>query len=77
MEIKDLLSSKKTELKDTIYQWLSKSANNIQIKDGVILVNNQDDYAQNFGLQWNEFQLTQFDSDSGLPLTENRLKECS
>ena len=48
MEIENLLSSKKTELKDTIFQWLNKSANNIQIKDGVILVNNQDDYAQNF-----------------------------
>ena len=32
-----------------------------------------EDYAVNFGLQWNKFALTQYDSFTGLPLTRNRL----
>ncbi len=32
-----------------------------------------DNYAANFGLQWNRFKSTQLDSRSGLPLTANRL----
>ena len=35
------------------------------------------DYSVNFGLQWNMFPLTQFDSHTGLPLTKNRLLNSS
>jgi len=31
-----------------------------------------ENYADNFGLQWNKFRSTQLDSVSGLPFTENR-----
>ena len=34
-------------------------------------------YADNFGIQWNIFQKTQFDSFTGLDQTEERLKKCS
>ena len=34
-------------------------------------------YVDNFGFQWNIFQKTQFDSQTLLPLTESRLKQCS
>lgn len=34
-------------------------------------------YAENFGLQWNTFQVTQFDSHSGHPLTKERLLAAS
>jgi ubiquinone/menaquinone biosynthesis C-methylase UbiE len=32
-----------------------------------------DNYASNFGLQWNHFRQTQLDSQSGLPISRNRL----
>lgn len=35
------------------------------------------DYSLNFGLQWNKFPLTQFDSHTGFPLTKNRLLNSS
>ena len=35
------------------------------------------DYSGNFGLQWNKFPLTQFDSYTGFPLTKNRLLNSS
>ena len=34
-------------------------------------------YADNFGLQWNKFQLTQFDSYNGTSNSEERLFQCS
>lgn len=33
-----------------------------------------DNYAEAFGLQWNTFKLTQFDSHTGRPITEDRLR---
>jgi SAM-dependent methyltransferase len=33
-----------------------------------------DNYAEAFGLQWNTFKLTQFDSHTGRPITEERLR---
>ena len=66
------------ELYQLISSWLKKYQVHFDVKKGeVISLKKFDDYAQNFGLQWNEFQLTQFDSHSGLPLTENRLKNSS
>ena len=70
------LEAKSKVLSNPIRAWL-ESKNTVEVKDGVILLNKQQSYADNFGLQWNTFQLTQFDSYSNLPLTENRLCECS
>ena len=68
---------KDRELYQLISSWLKKYQVHFDVKGEVISLKKFDDYAQNFGLQWNEFQLTQFDSHSGLPLTENRLKNSS
>lgn len=35
-----------------------------------------DDYAESFGCQWNRFRLTQLDSHTGLPLSEERAVRC-
>lgn len=35
------------------------------------------DYCNNFGIQWNRFPVTQYDSKSGYPLTKNRLFKSS
>ena len=35
------------------------------------------DYSSNFGLQWSQFSLTQFDSHTGFPLTKERLIKSS
>ena len=43
----------------------------------VYVDNRTKDYSGNFGLQWNKFPLTQFDSHTGLPLTKNRLFDSS
>jgi len=42
-------------------------------KDNIYIDKRTEDYAVNFGLQWNKFALTQYDSFTGLPLTRNRL----
>jgi len=47
-------------------------------KEKNIYVDNRTkDYSRNFGLQWNKFPLTQFDSYTGYPLTKNRLFDSS
>ena len=47
-------------------------------KENNIYVDNRiDDYSSNFGLQWNEFPKTQFDSHTGFPLTKERLLNSS
>lgn len=46
-------------------------------KDNVYIDKRTEDYATNFGLQWNKFTLTQYDSFTGLPLTKNRLLSSS
>ena len=48
-----------------------KKENNIYIDNRI------DDYSSNFGLQWNEFPKTQFDSHTGFPLTKERLLNSS
>lgn len=42
-------------------------------KDNIYVDKRTEDYAVNFGLQWNKFALTQYDSFTELPLTRNRL----
>ena len=39
--------------------------------------NNNESYAQNYGLQWNKFNKTQFDSNNGTSNTRDRLFGCS
>lgn len=46
-------------------------------KNNIYVDKRTEDYAANFGLQWNKFALTQYDSFTGLPLTRNRLKNSS
>ena len=47
------------------------------IEKNVYVDNRTKDYSGNFGLQWNKFPLTQFDSHTGFPLTKNRLFDSS
>ena len=42
-------------------------------KDNVYIDKRLDDYSINFGIQWNEFPVTQLDSRTGFPLSKNRL----
>ena len=51
-----------------------KFENGVWSKDKV---NNDQGYAKNFGLQWNKFKLTQFDSYNGTNNTRDRLFGCS
>lgn len=46
-------------------------------KDNVYIDKRTEDYATNFGLQWNKFTQTQYDSFTGLPLTKNRFSNSS
>lgn len=46
-------------------------------KNNIYIDKRTKDYAKNFGLQWNKFTLTQYDSFTGYPLTRNRLLESS
>ncbi len=57
LEIKEILENQKFLIKKK----------NIFINDKI------NDYSSNFGIQWNKFPLTQFDSHTGYPLTKNRL----
>lgn len=70
------LSKKLTSFSKFINDWLV-SKNDFSFEDGVIIFQQEANYTENFGLQWNTFQLTQFDSHSNLPLTEDRLRDCS
>jgi SAM-dependent methyltransferase len=47
----------------------------VEIKNGVPRFVSSDNYADNFGLQWNTFRSTQLDSHSGLNLSAKRLWE--
>ena len=49
----------------------------IKQEKGVYVDTKMQDYSSSFGLQWNEFPLTQYDSETGFPLTKNRLVESS
>ena len=71
-----MLEKKHKSFSKKINDWLA-AKDNLTIVNDVIVFSNQPNYAKNFGLQWNTFQLTQFDSHSSLPLKEKRLRECS
>ena len=76
MHLSSLLDNKNEDLKNLILKWKKNNLRKIYIKQKVIVLDDND-YAENFGIQWNEFQLTQFDSYTKLPLTEERLVACS
>jgi SAM-dependent methyltransferase len=42
------------------------------IRDGIARFVPQSNYADNFGMQWNKFRLTQLDSHSGHPISSDR-----
>lgn len=44
-------------------------------KNNVFVKKDSKNYSKNFEIQWNEFSLTQFDSNTGLPLTKERFLE--
>ena len=46
-------------------------------KENIYIDKRLEDYSPNFGLQWNKFPITQFDSHTGFPLTKNRLLSSS
>ena len=48
---------------------------NYEIKAGIPRFVASDNYAEAFGLQWNTFKLTQFDSYTNSPVTEARLEK--
>ena len=56
---------------------LLDKADFIKQEKGVYVDTRMQDYSSSFGLQWNEFPLTQYDSETGFPLTKNRLVESS
>jgi ubiquinone/menaquinone biosynthesis C-methylase UbiE len=56
-------------------QSLSCSANSYPIINGIPRFVGNENYAKAFGLQWNTFSRTQFDSYTGTTITEDRLRE--
>lgn len=48
------------------------NAHKVEIREGVVLLANNDSYAASFGEQWNYFSETQLDSFNGSNLTEKR-----
>jgi len=55
---------------------LSYKEKNYPIISGIPRFVDGDNYAQDFGLQWNEFYNTQLDSYTNTDLSESRLKRC-
>ena len=49
----------------------------IEKKKNFFVKNNSYNYSKNFGIQWHNFQKTQYDSFTGYPLTKNRLLNSS
>jgi len=65
------------DARNVIDGWLVSRTNpstRYRIRDAVPRFNELEskNYADNFGLQWNRFRKTQFDSETGLPLTADR-----
>ncbi|MFL2879717.1 MAG: class I SAM-dependent methyltransferase [Prochlorococcus marinus subsp. pastoris] len=61
---KKLIASRYYEVKDNLYLPIESNQNSIS-------------EVKNFGIQWNLFKKTQFDSFTNQNLTESRLKKCS
>lgn len=74
--LNNLINEKDSDIKNILISWAQKNTKIFKIKENVIVLNDNN-YAENFGIQWNEFQLTQFDSFTKLPLTEERLISCT
>lgn len=55
-----------------IIDFTSKGFKNLKIRSGIPFFSVQENYASNFGFQWNEFRKTQLDSFSGTQISENR-----
>lgn len=53
------------------------NGNTYQLNDGVLNMTNVDNYANNFGHQWNKFNKTQLDSFSNTKISENRFKKAT
>lgn len=54
---------------------IEDSSVSIPVVDYILRLTPEEEYASNFGLQWNTFKSTQLDSFSGFGLTANRLWE--
>ena len=72
-----IYKSKNPVFKKLLFSLINNSNHKFIVKKDVILSKKIDNYAENFGIQWNEFELTQFDSFTNLPNTENRLAKCT
>ena len=72
-----ILKLKNPVFKKLLLSLIKNSKHKFITKNNVIISTKLDNYAENFGIQWNEFQLTQFDSFTNLPYTENRLADCT
>jgi ubiquinone/menaquinone biosynthesis C-methylase UbiE len=64
MELSDFLLNKAT----------NSSFELIEIRSGIPRFVHQETYAENFGVQWNEFRKVQLDSFTNIPLSRDRLK---
>lgn len=65
----DLLHQKAPIIPEVMGSWLTARASRFSV-DGGALVTSDESYAENFGVQWNRFPLTQITSSEG---TETRL----
>jgi SAM-dependent methyltransferase len=74
LEIEDTLTVDNTNLINGKLVDKNDRSRTYQIKKGIprMLDNSEQNYSDNFGLQWNKFKKTQFDSHSGLNITEER-----
>ncbi len=55
-------------------KYLCPAGCSFSIINGIPRFVSMDNYASSFGLQWNEYQKTQLDSFTGLPISKTRLK---
>jgi SAM-dependent methyltransferase len=70
-------ATKRPELKGLLERLVLQPGLACYTQNGVLHAGQSNDYAGNFGLQWTTFQTTQYDSRTGHPLTEDRLRSSS
>ena len=63
-----------TNSKGEILNFVSKGFKKLKINSGIPYFSEQNNYASNFGFQWNEFKKTQLDSYNGTNISENSSK---
>lgn len=73
MTVEQIVRSKNYELRKAISAWVSSRSNELSDDRGVLVLGKKDNYAENFGLQWNHFRETQLDSVTGTAKSEHRL----